>query len=102
MTRPAWHKEPGTDPRTLTGRPWRRLRDAVLLRDAFTCQHCLRVSPPSELACDHVIPLAKGGTDKMDNLQTLCAGAGSCHEKKTILENGGRVKPTIGLDGWAV
>ena len=100
INRPAWAKE--TDKRKLVGRPWRRLRDAVLLRDMYTCQDCKRVCLPSDLACDHVIPLAKGGTDAMSNLQTLCDGPGSCHERKTITDNGGKPRVAIGLDGWPI
>ncbi len=98
--RPAWAKD--NDKRSLKGRPWRRLREAVLLRDQYTCRGCGRVCLPSELACDHVVPVAKGGTDDMGNLQTLCDGPGSCHETKTIKENGGKPKQTIGADGWPV
>lgn len=100
QTRPAWAKN--SDHRKLTGRPWRRLRDAVFLRDQYTCQDCGRVGLPSDLACDHVVPLAKGGTDEMSNLQALCDGPGSCHERKTITENGGKPRVAIGLDGWPV
>ena len=84
------------------GRPWRRLRDQVLLRDHYTCQHCGRVALPSGLACDHIIPVAKDGTDDMSNLQTLCDGPGSCHEAKTIREAGGQVRvvAAVGADGW--
>lgn len=96
--RPAWAKE--TERRKLVGRPWRRLREAVFLRDMYTCQDCKRVCLPSDLACDHVIPLAKGGTDDMSNLQALCDGPGSCHERKTITDSGGKPRVTIGLDGW--
>jgi 5-methylcytosine-specific restriction protein A len=84
------------------GRPWRRKRDAVLLRDLYTCQACKRVFPPHRLACDHVIPQAKGGTDDLSNLQALCDGPGGCHERKTIEESGGKVRQAIGVDGWPV
>lgn len=54
---------------------------ATFLRDNFTCQQCglqpWREDKPwlpdiSQLECDHIIPLAKGGETKMGNLQTLC------------------------------
>ena len=42
------------------GRPWRRLKDEILLRDMYTCQHCGRVGGQLEL--DHIINIAQGGT----------------------------------------
>ena len=35
---------------------------------------------------DHIVPLPSGGTNALDNLQTLCA---SCHSIKTSREDGG-------------
>jgi len=55
---------------------------AIFIRDDFTCQRCptrpMRKDKPwlpdlSQLHCDHIIPLSRGGKDAMDNLQTLCA-----------------------------
>lgn len=54
---------------------------ATFIRDDFTCQKCgarpMREDKPwlpdlSELHCDHIIPISKGGARTMDNLQTLC------------------------------
>lgn len=59
------------------GRPWRRLRDRILLRDRYTCQLCQRVCLPNDLDCDHVIAKAKGGTDDPSNLRALCR---PCHK----------------------
>lgn len=102
--RPAWEKK--REHRTLTGRPWRRLRDAVLLRDGYRCQGCKRLCLAEELECDHIIPLAKGGKDTMENLQALCAGETGCHAAKSRREAaqaaGHRVKEEIGSDGWPV
>lgn len=63
---------------------------ATFLRDNFTCQECgfhqMREDRPwlpdfSNLECDHIIPLARGGETTMDNLQTLCK---ECNRKKGI------------------
>lgn len=53
----------------------------VLQRDKFTCQHCGLVG--GDLECDHIVNQAQGGTDAMDNLQTLCK---ECHKIKTKKE----------------
>jgi len=46
----------------------------------------MREDPPwlpdmSDLECDHILPLAKGGSTSMENLQTLCR---SCNRKKGV------------------
>lgn len=72
----------------------------VLTRDDHLCQACLshdRVTVANQV--DHIVPRAKGGSDDMDNLQSLCK---PCHDGKTVIDNGGKPKQTIGLDGWPV
>lgn len=70
------------DPRS--SRPWRRLRQQVLLRDKYTCQgvnngkKCGKISTHMEV--DHIKPRNQGGTDELGNLQTLCP---LCHLMKT-------------------
>lgn len=61
------------------GRPWRRLRARIILRDQYTCQLCFRVCMDHDLDCDHVVPKADGGTDDPANLRTLCR---PCHVKR--------------------
>jgi len=74
------------------GRPWRRTRQRIFERDNYLCQEHLRkgrpvpvgLSGPSAGVCDHVVPLAEGGTDDDDNLQTLCR---ECSDAKTLAES---------------
>lgn len=68
------------------GRPWRRKRDAVLLRDQYTCQVCGKVT--DELEVDHIKARAHGGGDELTNLRAICV---PCHKVKTARE-GGRPK----------
>jgi 5-methylcytosine-specific restriction protein A len=67
---------------------WQKIRQYVLLRDNYTCQQCKRVigSKKGECHVDHIKALSKGGTNDMDNLQTLC---NTCHSIKTAREDGG-------------
>ncbi len=66
------------------GRAWEKLREHVLLRDMRLCQECLRKESMVTLATevDHILPKSQGGTDDLDNLQSLCH---RCHSKKTAL-----------------
>ena len=82
------------------GNRWRKLRKWVLDRDKHLCQACRsqgRITKATHV--DHIQPKAEGGTDDMDNLQSLCE---PCHQFKTIRENGGKVKMVVGVDGWPV
>lgn len=80
------------------GREWERLRKQALIRDSYLCQYCLpqgRVTQATEV--DHRKPKSDGGTDDLTNLASTCS---PCHKEKTARENGQRIKPEIGLDGW--
>jgi hypothetical protein len=44
----------------------------VLKRDRFTCAYCGNHPPNVLLEVDHVIPVAAGGSDAMENLVTAC------------------------------
>jgi 5-methylcytosine-specific restriction protein A len=72
----------------------RRLRAEPLCR---MCKDEGRVTAAT--VPDHIIPLAKGGTDTDDNIRCLCA---DCHDKVTREEFGHRQRVTIGLDGWPI
>lgn len=51
-----------------------RLRKAVLERDNYQCQNCLK---KGRLDVHHFIPVKRGGTDNLDNLISLCH---PCHK----------------------
>ena len=49
------------------------------------CEVCLKEGRTSASDhVDHINPLAKGGTDELDNLQAICF---DCHKEKTGREN---------------
>jgi 5-methylcytosine-specific restriction protein A len=64
------------------GRPWRRKRAAILLRDEYTCQACGIIT--LQLEVDHIVNRARGGSDDEENLQALCV---PCHKLKTAAES---------------
>lgn len=50
----------------------KRLRLLVLERDGFRCRLCGKTARETKLEVDHKVPVAKGGTDSLNNLWTLC------------------------------
>lgn len=75
------------------GRPWERKRERVFVRDRYLCQSCKRRGLYTYVTlhginhgiCDHIVPIAEGGSDLLDNLQTLCQ---ACSREKTQQESG--------------
>jgi hypothetical protein len=52
----------------------RGMRHEVFKRDNYTCVECgAKKEDGATLHVDHKIPVSKGGTDELDNLQTLCS-----------------------------
>lgn len=67
---------PPDPPRYRRGAVPRDVRDLVWARDGGRCSHCGSVH---ELQFDHVIPVARGGSNEPENLQILC---GPCNRRK--------------------
>lgn len=49
------------------------VRYQVFKRDGWRCRSCGATSESVSLHVDHIVPVSKGGTSDLDNLQTLCA-----------------------------
>ena len=65
------------DPRRRGDALWAEMRAQVFARDDYTCRYC--GTRGGGLECDHVEPLAKGGTHHPSNLVTACR---SCNRSK--------------------
>lgn len=59
-------------------------RFEVFKRDSFKCQYCGRSSPDVILECDHIIPVASGGTNELLNLITSCRDCNRGKGKKEL------------------
>jgi len=60
----------------------KRLRLLILERDGYRCCLCGRTAKETKLEVDHKVPVAKGGTDSLNNLWTLCI---DCNRGKSDL-----------------
>lgn len=49
-----------------------KVRFEIFKRDSFKCQYCGKSAPDVVLEVDHIIPVAKGGTNDILNLVTSC------------------------------
>ena len=56
------------------------VRKYVFERDKNQCQSCGKQYGETSLTIDHIIPLSRGGSNDISNLQTLCF---SCNRKKS-------------------
>lgn len=75
-----------TDP-LYNSKQWRQTRQAVMKRDNFICQSCLKSNRYTQAtAVDHIVPVAVRGTEGFfdaGNLQALCT---ACHRAKTAAD----------------
>ena len=49
----------------------RQLRHKVFKRDGYRCRECGASKDETSLEIDHIVPVARGGTNDINNLQTL-------------------------------
>lgn len=65
------------------------IRHEVFKRDNYKCTECGAIPNDMPLEIDHIIPVSRGGTDEIANLQTLCR---ICNrEKSTLCFKGGNM-----------
>lgn len=70
----------------------RRLQMEPLCRD---CRANGRITPAT--VPDHIVPLAKGGSDDDSNIRCLCA---LCHRTRTAEQFGHRRVRPVTIAGW--
>ncbi len=64
----------------------KKIRFEVFKRDAFKCAYCGRSAPNVILECDHIIPVAEGGTNDIINLITSCHDCNSGKGKTQLAD----------------
>lgn len=64
-----------------------KVKLAVMERDNYKCQMCgATVDDGIKLHIDHIIPISKGGTNDIDNLQVLCHKCNLAKTNRTDLK----------------
>lgn len=64
-----------------------KIRTSVFERDEYRCRHC---GDHRDLTIDHVVPVVRGGSDDVENLQTPCK---PCNSSKRDRPNVTRTIP---------
>lgn len=62
---------------TFTSREWEELKKSF----NYICLSCKKQEPSIKLTIDHIIPVSKGGSNKLENIQPLCL---SCNQIKGV------------------
>lgn len=73
-----------------SGRPgtseWIKIRETVFRRDDYTCRYCGERG--KKLECDHVVPVAKGGSSGESNFVTACRPCNRTKRDKSLEQLG--------------
>lgn len=68
----------------LPAKEWKHLREVVFERDNNTCCYC--GDSKGRLVVDHIIPVARGGSNEVTNLATACNGCNVSKGNRTAQE----------------
>jgi hypothetical protein len=60
---------------------WNKMKEGY----NWTCPCCMRKEPEIKLTADHIVPLSKGGTNYITNIQPLCRNCNSAKGTQIIV-----------------
>lgn len=86
--------------RNLTEKEWADLTRQVIERDGWICAYCdcdLTV-PDARYAIDHIYPLARGGSNDLENLTMSCQPCNASKGDKILDDEW--VPPNDGFEAW--
>lgn len=83
----------------IRGRTLQTLRTRLLRANPLCVACAAKGYVTAAVEIDHIKALRNGGTNDESNLQGLCK---TCHEDKTAMDLGQKVKVVTGVDGWPV
>ena len=78
----AWERRQSADFSRPSSEVWRKIRSRIFERDAFTCVYC--GARGVRLECDHIVPVAIGGSHDESNLATACFTCNRSKHSKTL------------------
>jgi HNH endonuclease len=76
----------GERPRHMSRRVATRRKQALLSRDGAFCRYCLKRFKADVLTIDHVVPLARGGSNDLTNLVLACEPCNKAKSDKSPTE----------------
>lgn len=76
-----WHQRIKTAVGSHTFGEW----ETVKAQYNWSCKNCDKMEPEITLTQDHIIPLSKGGSNNIENIQPLCKKCNSIKSNKIIL-----------------
>lgn len=90
---------PSKTTQRIRGRTLQTLRTRLLKANPLCVACASKGYVTAAVEIDHIKALCNGGTNDESNLQGLCK---TCHEDKTAMDLGQKVKVAVGFDGWPI